>query len=184
MKIQTTTQKLTVSAILIALSTVLSFFKIEMPLGGGLSLLSMLPIALLCCMLDIKWAFLASFVYGLIQTAISFAEVFSWGLSPVALIATYLVDYILAYTVLGFSGIFKKKGYIGILAGIALAVFLRFVCHFFTGALIFDIWCEWESAWLYSVCYNGAYMLPELILTTAVAAAILKFRQIKELVIR
>ena len=66
MKIQTTTQKLTVSAILIALSTVLSFFKIEMPLGGGLSLLSMLPIALLCCMLDIKWGFLASFVYGVI----------------------------------------------------------------------------------------------------------------------
>lgn len=181
MKITNTTQKITVSAILIALSTVLSFFKIEMPLGGGLSALSMLPIALLCCMLDIKWAFLASFVYSLIQTAISFTEVFSWGLSPVALIATYLVDYVLAYTVLGFSGIFKRRGNIGIVLGIALAIFLRFVCHFFTGALIFDIWCEWQSAWLYSLCYNGAYMLPEIILTSAVAAAWLKYEQIKKL---
>lgn len=152
-----------------------------MPLGGGLSILSMLPIALLCCMLDIKWAFTATFVYGLIQAAISFSEVMGWGLTPTALIATYLFDYIIAYTVLGFSGVFKKRGYLGMLFGIALAIFLRFVCHFFTGALIFDIWCEWENAWLYSVCYNGAYMLPELILTVAAAAVLLKLPQIKKI---
>ncbi len=175
-------RKLTLGAIIIALSTVLSMIKIfEPPLGGSVTLFSMLPMVMYVCMVDIKWGFAVSFVYSLIQMMLSFGEVCSWGLSPVALVATFLIDYILAYTVLGFAGIFKKKGYLGICLGALLATFLRFVCHYTTGVFIFDIWCEWDSVWLYSLVYNGAYMLPEMIITSVGAFLLFKVPQIEKL---
>lgn len=175
-----TTLKICLSAIFIALGTVLSMFKpIEMPLGGGVTIMSMVPIAMMVIMLGTKWGFLATFVYSLIQLALSFVEVMGWGLTPASIIATFLIDYILAYTVLGFAGIFRRRGTFGIVLGVALAVFLRFVCHFITGGVIFDIWCEWDNAWWYSFCYNGAYMLPELVITAVLSALVFKVPQIK-----
>ena len=71
-----TTLKICLSAIFIALGTVLSMFKpIEMPLGGGVTIMSMVPIAMMVIMLGTKWGFLATFVYSLIQLALSFVEV-------------------------------------------------------------------------------------------------------------
>ncbi|MBR5011661.1 MAG: energy-coupled thiamine transporter ThiT, partial [Clostridia bacterium] len=55
------------------------------------------------------------------------------------------------------------------------------ICHFITGVFIFDIWCEWDNVWLYSLLYNGGYMLPELVLTTLGAAALFKLPQIKKI---
>lgn len=174
--------KLTLSAVFIALATVLSMIKVyDPPLGGSVTLLSMLPVAMLSCMFGLKWGLGASFVYALGQMFLSFGEVCSWGLTPVALVATFLIDYILAYFVLGFAGVFAKKGYLGMCIGTALAVFLRFVCHYITGVFIFDIWCEWDSVWLYSLCYNGGYMLPEIITTTVAAAILYKLPQIKKI---
>lgn len=174
------TFKICISAVFIALGTVLSMFKpIEMPLGGGVTVMSMVPVAMMVLMLPAKWGFIATFVYSLIQMGLSFAEVMGWGLTPISLIATFLIDYILAYTVLGFAGIFRKKGTVGIVLGVCLAVFLRFICHFITGGVIFDIWCEWNNAWWYSFCYNGAYMLPEMIITAVATALVFKTPQIK-----
>ncbi len=174
--------KLTLSAVFIALSTVLSMIKVyEPPLGGGVTLFSMLPIIMISCMFGVRWGLGVSFVYALGQMFISFGEVCSWGLSPLVLVMTFLIDYILAYFVLGFGGIFAKKGYIGMCIGTALAVFLRFVCHYITGVFIFDIWCEWENVWIYSLCYNGGYMLPEIVITTIGAAVLFKLPQIKRI---
>lgn len=175
--------RLALSAIFIALATVLSMYpKIEAPLGGGVTLFSMLPIIMISCLFGIKWGLGVSLAYGFIQMMLSFAEVCSWGLTPWVLVATFVFDYVLAYFVLGFAGIFRKMGYIGIILGTALVVTLRFLCHFGTGVFIFDIWCEWENVWLYSLCYNGAYMLPELVLTTIGAAVLFKLPQTKKLI--
>ena len=174
--------RLTLSAIFIALSTVLSFIKIyETPLGGGVTLFSMLPVIMISCMFGVKWGMCVSFVYALGQMFISFGEVCSWGLTPIALVATFLIDYILAYFVLGFAGILRKKGYIGLILGIVLVLILRFICHFITGVFIFDIWCEWDNVWIYSLIYNGGYMLPELVLTTVGGALLFRLPQIKKI---
>lgn len=176
-------KKIALCAVMIALGTVLSTIKIDAPLGGGITILSMVPVAFLSCMLGLGWGFAAAFVYSAIQLFLSMGDVMSWGLSVGAIVATFLIDYILAYTVLGFSGILKKKGAWGIVAGVAFATFLRFLCHYFTGVYIFDIWMpeSWNNEWLYSLCYNGAYMLPEIILTCVGTTLLVKTKAIQKM---
>ncbi len=170
--------------VMIALGTVLSMIKVyEPPLGGGVTVLSMVPLAFISCMLGLKWGFGAAFVYSLIQMFLSFGEVMSWGLTPVAVVATLVLDYILAYFVLGVCGVFRKKGVWGVVAGVALGTVLRFICHFTTGVFVFDIWCDWDSVWLYSLLYNGGYMLPEIVLTTVGTALLCKSKAIKRLIL-
>lgn len=177
------TKKLTISAIMIALATVLSITKVwQMPLGGSVTLLSMLPVCLLSIMFGVKWGLCCSFVYGIIQMALSIANVVSWGLTPLALIGTIVFDYIAPYTLLGFSGVFTKKSKYMSLLGIAITVFLRFVCHFTTGVIIFKIWCEWDNVYAYSLAYNGGYMLPELVLTVVGAYFLLLSKPIQNLI--
>jgi hypothetical protein len=106
---------------------------------------------------------------------------FGWGLTPAALVGAIMLDYILPFTFLGIAGIFRKKGYLGVCAGVIIAVALRFICHFLSGAIIFDIWCEWDSVWLYSLCYNGSFMLPELIFTVVGVAIIFAIPEINKL---
>ena len=83
------------------------------------------------------------------------------------LVGTFFLDYIFAFTVLGLSGMFRERGFVGKMLGVALTIFLRFVCHYISGVIIFDIWMpeEWSNVHLYSICYNGAFMLPEMIIT-------------------
>jgi len=177
-------KKIALCGVMIALGTVLSFLKpYEPPLGGGVTVLSMVPVAFLSCMLGLKWGFGAAFVYSLIQLFISMGEVMSWGLTAGAVIATFLLDYIIAYTVLGISGVFSKKGMWGIVIGVAIATFIRFLCHFATGVYIFDIWMpdDWNNVWLYSLCYNGGYMLPEIVLTCVGTALLVKTKAIQKM---
>ena len=101
-----------------------------------------------------------------------------------------LLDYTLAFTVLGFTGIFKNKiknPVTSIMAGTLLTTLLRYVCHFISGYILWGSYAEWffsqegfysigqgilntfsghGLALLYSLFYNGLYMLPEIIITT------------------
>lgn len=185
--------KLTLSAIFVALATVLSLIKIyKLPLGGSVTLLSMLPIVMVSVMLGLKWGFISSFVYSLIQLilGITLDGLLGWGLTPIMLIGTILLDYIIAFSVLGIAGIFSKKGYAGTCIGVALALVLRFVSHFISGFVIFKELEQFElfgeifvnRPVLYSLGYNGTFMLPELILTVAAAAIIFKLPQIKKMI--
>ena len=176
--------RLTLSAVFIALATVLSTIKVyDPPLGGSVTLFSMIPIVMLSCMYGVKWGLVCSFVYGLGQMLLSFGEVCSWGLTALALVLSFVIDYVLAYFVLGFAGAFAKKGVIGMVLGTVMALVLRFLCHYTTGVFIFDIWLpeEWSNVWLYSLCYNGGYMLPEIVITTIGAAILFKIPAIKKI---
>ena len=155
-------------AIMIALATVLSMIKLyEAPLGGSVTLLSMLPICVLSIRLGLKWGLTGGFLYAMLQMFLDLGKVISWGLTPAALIGCIIFDYLLAFTVIGLAGAFRTAGRIGMIAGIAMALFLRFCSHLVSGTLIFDIWMPegWGNPFIYSVAYNGAYMLPELLFT-------------------
>ena len=184
--------KLTVASIFIALATVLSLIKIfSVPLGGSVTLLSMLPIIMLPFMLGFKWGIGCSFVYSVIQLllGITLDGLLGWGLTPVMLIGTIMLDYILAFTVLGLAGIFQRKGTVGMVLGTSAVILLRFLCHFISGVVIFKQLEQFElfgklfsgRPALYSLCYNGLYMLPELVITVIVAAIVFNLPQIKKL---
>ena len=185
-KNSTNVKRLVLTAVLIGMATVLSLIKVyQLPLGGSITLLSMLPITLISIEYGVSWGLVGAFVYSLIQFGFGISEgVFGWGLSPLALIGCIAFDYILAYTSLGMAGMFRKKGTGGIIAGVVISVALRFVFHLLSGAVIFDIWMpeEWSNPWLYSTVYNGSYMLPELIFTTIAAVILFRTPQFAKLV--
>ena len=175
-------------AILLALAVALSFVKFaQLPFDGSITLASMLPICLISIKHGIKWGLGSAFCYSWFQ--ILQGGVFSYGLTPVMLIGSLLLDYILAFTVLGLAGIFRKWGYAGSLAGITLACVLRFLVHFVSGIVLWANYAEFVAfgaEWvnqpvLYSICYNGVYMLPDTIITVAVGALLLKIPQTKKL---
>lgn len=178
------TKKLTITAVLIALGSVLSLIKVyEMPLGGSVTLLSMLPIVLVPLMYGTLWGLCGAFMYSVVQLmfGIFIDGLFGWGLSAGYLVGAVFFDYLIAYTVLGFSGVLKSKGSFGIIAGVIVAMFLRFLSHLVSGGIFFASWTEWENVWLYSICYNGLYMLPEAVLTSIGAFFVFKNSQIKKL---
>lgn len=184
-------QILVEGAVMVALATVLSFIPIvQMPWGGTVTLLSMLPIVIFSIRRGLAAGFTVSVLYGLIQFAQGAMKgLFGWGLTPGMLIACIFLDYIGAYAVLGIAGIFRKKKFPGWMGGTALAVGLRFFCHFLSGAVIWqsvgELWPGFstDNTYLYSLLYNGAYMLPELILTLAGAVALLKLPQTKKFIL-
>lgn len=163
-------------AILVAMSTVLSFIKLPMPWliwGGSVTLLSMLPVSLAGIMFGPQWGFGTAFIYSAIQLLVS--ECFAWGLTPTVLIICILADYIVAFTALGITGFFKGKGRGMACLGVAIAVFVRMVCHYISGVTIWEAYMpdSFTNLWLYSLVYNGSYMLPELIFTVVGTVAVL-----------
>ena len=176
------TFRLVLSAVMIGLATVLSlipFFK--MPFGGSATLCSMLPILLIAYRYGPKWGLLTGFVYALIQLLLDVGAMLAWGLTVQALVGSFILDYIAAFTILGLAGIYGK-GFAKYLLGMTTVVILRFVFHVTSGMIFFSSYAYAENlpniiknnVLLYSVVYNGAYLLPDLILCLIVGAIIYK----------
>ena len=94
--------------LLLALATILSFVTIlKMPFGGSVTLFAMLPIGIYAYRYKTPQALLVAVLYGVIQMIIGLKN-FSYvnGIGSYVMVA--LFDYILAFGVLGFSGMFKK----------------------------------------------------------------------------
>ncbi len=174
---------------MVALATVLSFIRVwKLPWGGSITLLSMLPIFVYSIRWGIKDGFLVSFVYSLVQLFQGIMDgLFGWGLTPAMLIACILLDYVLAFSVLGIAGIFRKKKVAGAITGICLASVLRFIVHFLSGVIIWqstgNLWEGFatENYTLYSFLYNGAYMLPELVITVIGAIVMISVPVMKKI---
>jgi len=155
------------SALLIAIGFVLSYITlIRMPQGGSVTPLSMLPILLIGIRHGIKWGLAGGFVYACLQMLQQFWPPPTGTVE--GYIAVVMLDYILAFSVLGLSGIFKGKKYgLAIAAPICLA--LRFICHFISGIVVWGVFAEGMPVWLFSLVYNGSYMGVEIVITTVVA---------------
>ena len=177
------------SAILLALAIVLSFVKIwEMPLGGSITLLSMLPIMLIAIKNGTAWGVGTAFVFSLFQLvqAVMEGNVFPYCGTLGIVVLCVLFDYLVPFTVLGFCAIGKKFAVgkvknLGLYLGIAGVCIVRFLCHFTTGVVIWGQWAEGMSKGVYSLLYNGQYMLPEMILTLIAAVILLNAKPMRKL---
>lgn len=209
----TKTKRLTESAMLLAVAIILELlsktFIPEMTFGGQLTIVSMLPVVLISYRHGVKWGFVASFTYALIEMVIGAGTISAAFLpnsdsfmGPNALLMVFL-DYILAYTLLGLGGIFRnriKDAGLSLMCGSLVALGARFLSHILSGYILYASWAEWFftqdgfPAWgaqlvasldpttlgiVYSVVYNGMYMVPEMIFT-AIAAVLIARPQIME----
>ena len=160
---------LTEGAVMIALAEILSFLPLyKLPWGGSIDL-AMLPVILYA----VRWGFgpgmVMSFAHGLLQMLFEGGIAIGW--------QSILGDYLVAYAVLGVAGLFRGKFAIGSV----VACLLRFAVHYVVGA---TVWAEYMpevflglpmvNPWVYSALYNGAYMLPDLVMVLFAGLLLMK----------
>ena len=168
--------RLVETAILIAIGTVLSLIAFPgfWAFGGSVTLASMLPIVILAHRYGTGWGLLSGFLYALLQMVLGFGNV-QYATGPLMAAGIIVLDYILPFTLIGLSAVFNpyiKSRPAAIAAGIGFTFFLRFLCHFISGVVIWNALFPNElqmAAPLYSLVYNGSYMLPETLFTLAAA---------------
>ena len=191
-----TTQRLVKTSILLAIATVLSVVKLfSMPFGGTITPASMMPVILIAYIYGTKWGLFSAFIYGILQMITGMnvvSAMFLPGESQMVIwhaVLVCVIDYILAYMMLGFGGVFKNKiknQSLSIALGTFVSMLLTYIMHIVSGYIFYGAWAEWfftqdgfysfgktivESfsgnllSLIYSVIYNGLYMIPEIIIT-------------------
>lgn len=202
------TKKLTESAMLLAVAIVLELlskmFIPEMPFGGQITLVSMLPVVLISYRHGVRWGLVSGVCYAMLEMALGAKTVtaafqpgyFGDGVMLVNALIMCVLDYLVAFTVLGLGGCFREKiknPGMSLMAGSIVALGLRYMTHIASGYILFSGWAEWFftqdgfPAWgaqlvaslspemlgfVYSLVYNGMYMVPEIIITSVVALVI------------
>ncbi len=181
-----TIRKMVESAILIGIATVLNeFIKVDAPwaFGGSITLGSMLPLILIAWRWGTRQGLFSALVFAVMQLLLGIKNV-SYGQTAFQMLAIAFLDYIIAYSAYGLGGVFRSKMSskpLALASGILLAGALRFLCHFVSGWMIWDaLWPNEQglSGALYSLIYNGGYMLPEV--AVAIAAGLLLFAPLKK----
>ena len=143
--------------VFVALATILSYIKIfSLPQGGSVTAASMVPIIWLALRRGPKVGLFAATVYGVVQFALG-----PYIYHP----AQVLLDYPIAFRVLGIAGFFQKHPFIGV----CLGIIGRFVTHFFSGIIFFASYApEGMHPAIYSAVYNGGYLMVELMISVYV----------------
>lgn len=162
--------------------------------NGGSIGFAMLPIYVIAY----RRGFLPGFLCGLIVSIIqmlggvyaingsSFDNQFLQAMGPFFQI---MLDYVLAYTVVGLTGAFaglyhkensSKAQYVWIIVGCVVGGLLKYVCHVLAGGFF---WLNMgssfmnisDSSWLYSFVYNGMFCIPNIIICTIVMVILQKY---------
>ncbi|MBQ9228454.1 MAG: energy-coupled thiamine transporter ThiT [Eubacterium sp.] len=211
------TKRLTTTGVLIALGTILSLVKVfEWFFGGSITLASMVPLCVLGYMYGVKWGLFSGFIFSVIQAILgatssqAFAGMYDSEnptKSVLQIVAMALLDYIVAFSVIGLSGMFKNKiknPTASIALGSGVAVLLRLAAHFLSGFILWGSYAEWfftdvmangsgekilntfsgnALAALYSLIYNAAYMIPELIITVVVVVVLMSVKPLRKYIV-
>ena len=170
------TRKLAECGILIALAFILSYIKIfDAPNGGSVTLASMLPIVIISFRHGTKWGVLSGFVYSILQMIQGFDPPPVQSFIMFALVV--LLDYIIAFSVIGFAGSFNfiKNKAVAACIGTFSVIIIRGMCHIFSGIIIWaDPTLSTGATISFSVAYNLGYLIPEAIITTVAAYFVFK----------
>ena len=182
---------LTESAVMLALAFALSSAKLfEMPLGGSVTVASMLPIMLISFKWGNKAGLITAFLYSVTQAlqALASGNVFPYCEGIDTLIICILFDYIFPFTILGLAGMLYgklKNTNVDFIVGASVVVFLRFCSHFLTGVYIWGQWApDGMGKYLYSFLYNGGFLGVDFAILLVVLVLMLKSEEVKKLIER
>jgi len=166
-------------AIMVVLAQLLGYLKLwQMPWGGTICLV-MLPIFLYACRWGLGAGLMSGLVLGILQFIFDGGIALGW--------QSIIGDYLLAFLVLGLAGLFHGNPS-SLFLGTVLGSFARFMVHYVVGATIWAAYMPEEffgmtmtTPWFYSLLYNGAYMLPNMLITLLAAA--LLYRPLKKFIL-
>ena len=156
-----TTLQIAFSGVAMALAFVTSTYckLFKMPMGGSVTLFSMLFIVLIAYWYGLKTGLMVGVAYGLLQMIID---------PYIISLPQMLCDYPLAFGALGLAGLFSNKKW-GLQIGYVVAVFGRFVFAVLSGVIFFASYApEGMNPLWYSVTYNGGYLFAEAAVTMVV----------------
>ncbi len=168
-------RSLTEGAILLSLAVVLNYLSgiifASLPQGGSITL-AMFPRLLYVHRWGAGRGLLACFAYGVMDMLLG--KGYAWGWQSI------LLDYLVAYTALAVGGFFKGKAW-GIFPCVTLGCLGRFAVHHLSGVTLYRIiqptgieglefFGVFSNPHIYSLAYNGAYMLPNTLIALAIAA--------------
>jgi thiamine transporter len=185
-----TVKRLTTSAILIALATLLSFARLfQYPFGGSINLCAMLPICIIAYKYGFRWGFLSGLVFGFIQMLTGGMIGNPWAMEYWDYILMLALDYFIAYAFLSLACVTKgrfKNESAGFAVGICIAASARYLMHVLSGYILFSSYAtrfferNFEGAfgtWVldnisgtalslfYAFFYNALYMVPNTVIT-------------------
>ena len=165
---------LTEGAIMLALAVVVNYLSgiifASLPQGGSVTL-AMFPLLFYVHRWGLGRGLLVCFAYGTLDMLLG--KGYAWGWQSI------LLDYLVAYTALGLGGFFKGRAW-GIFPAITLGCLGRFLVHHISGVTLYRIveptgieglefLGVFANPHLYSLAYNGAYMLPNAVIALAIA---------------
>lgn len=158
-----------------AAAIVLSYLKI--PIGGsfggfgGSVDLVMIPLIFCAVRHGLGWGLGTGLVFGTLKFFLAGGVAINW--------ESMLLDYSIAYMFVGFAGVLKRRPSLLWCAAL-IGCLARFAIHFLSGITIYaeymyDIFgLPMSNVWVYSLLYNGSYMLPNTVLAVLLCAVLSK----------
>lgn len=154
------TRSIVYGAVAMALAFVLSYARLfKLPNGGSITFASLLPLMIYCCMFGTRRGLIVCSLYGVLQALQD-----PYIIHPMQ----FLLDYPLAFGLVGVSGIFMEKGVfkekkiLAFLLGGVVAVLLRYICHVCSGTFAFAEYTDFKAALAYSLGYNATYVFADM----------------------
>ncbi|HWO95189.1 MAG TPA: energy-coupled thiamine transporter ThiT [Bacillus sp. (in: firmicutes)] len=148
------------------------------PQGGSISI-AMVPIFIIAFRWGIKGGLAAGFMLGLLQIVT--------GQAFIAHPLQGFIDYILAFTLVGAAGLTsssiiraikndqERTTLLYVTLGTFLGSLLRYLCHTAAGVVFFAEYApKGTPALLYSIIYNGTYMLPGFIISAIISYLLIR----------
>lgn len=179
------TKDLTYGAICLASSYALSFLGIGLPYGGTVTVASVLPVMIYCYYFGFNKGLVVTTAYTVLQFFQS-----PYIVHPMSAV----LDYVIPYLSLVFLGIFSYRqarfnkaaaenkhplrAHAFFFIGIACYFTVRYISHVLSGVIFYGDYIAWDGwwqnhLWTYSFAYNGAFLIPDTVITLCAAIGVL-----------
>jgi thiamine transporter len=178
-------QVLVECALMVALSVALSMIPgFSMPFGGTVSWFSTLPVIAVSLRHGSRWGMAAALVYSLTQLLLGMSNVAAVPAKTAGAMALCaLLDYVAAYTALGFTGAVagavRAPGALSVSIGIAVTGAARLVCSILSGVLVWGAYApENMNLWVYSLIYNTLWCVPDILIALTGAVLLSRIKRL------
>jgi thiamine transporter len=170
------TKVLTEIIVLAALSGVLYTIRpYTLPFGGSVTLASMVPVMWLSLRRGVYAGLMAGAIFGVLAL---FIDILFLGAGNIIVTPIQVIlEYPIAFGVLGVTGVFRRKSMFFVILGAGVAVFIKFLIHYVVGVFVWYYVYEFPieyGRYLWPAVYNGSFLAIEFIISAVVLAGLVK----------